>query len=346
MPAHIVHGDSFLTIRAITEIKRKAGLSDLMESNQQQLRASDTDPEDVINACNTIAFLDNARVITVEGVLTTAERGKGGSKSKTRRRRNQPRTGWEQLADAIPNMPDTTMLILLDEKVSASNSLLKEISQHCEIHAETAPTGTQLRRWITNNAKEKKASIRDDAARTLEEVIGPDLWTLDREIEKLSIYADGENIRKQDVELMVPQAREANLFNALDAMTEGRTGSALQMITRLMEDGSEPIPLLAMVTRQIRLMALAKDFTKNGIPQSEWGPAMGTNSNFVISKSASQARNFQLHEIKRMYHLTLEADLKVKQGRLDANMALEILVTQISTRQSAQKRWKDRAEWA
>ena len=346
MPAHIIHGDNFLTIRAITEIQRKAGLSDLMQSNQQQLHASSTDPQDVINACNTIAFLDNARLIIVEGVLTTAERGQGSPKGRTRRRRNQPRTGWDQLADAIPDMPDTTMLILIDEKVSASNSLLKELSQCCEVHAETAPTGAQLRRWISNNAKEKDATIRDDAVRTLEEVIGPDLWALDREIEKLSIYADGETIRKQDVEVMVPQARDANLFNALDAMTEGRTGSALQMMTRLMEDGSQPVQLMTMVNRQFRLIALAKDFIQRGTPQSEWGPAMGTNSDFVIRKSASQARHFQTHEIKRIYHLILEADLKIKQGRLDANIALEILVTQIATRQSAPKRWKDRNEWA
>ena len=122
------------------------------------------------------------------------------------------------------------------------------------------------------------------------DLVGGDLWTLDQELEKLSLYAAGREIGEQDVRLMVSQVREASIFEAVDAMIDGRSQVALRLLAQLRDDGREPQYIIAMVERQLRLLALAQDSIERRLPQNELKRALGTSSDFVVRKTMDQAR--------------------------------------------------------
>jgi len=50
---------------------------------------------------------------------------------------------------------------------------------------------------------------------------------------------------------------------------------------------------------------------------------------FVIKKSLWQARKFSLEELKRIYRKIFQIDLNIKTGRLDPQIALDLLITEI-----------------
>jgi DNA polymerase-3 subunit delta len=97
-----------------------------------------------------------------------------------------------------------------------------------------------------------------------------------------------------------------------------------------MKDGSEPLGIMGMINRQLRLMALARDLTEQGIPQSQWEKSWGFTSEFVARKTAAQARRRTKAQLDLMYDLALEADLSVKKGRNDPEHAVEILTAQLA----------------
>ena len=81
-----------------------------------------------------------------------------------------------------------------------------------------------------------------------------------------------------------------------------------------------------MIERQLRLLALARDSIDRGLPQSELKGRLGTSSDFVVRKTAEQARNHSMPEIIWQYNRLLETDLAIKRGRLEPHLALELLV--------------------
>ena len=83
--------------------------------------------------------------------------------------------------------------------------------------------------------------------------------------------------------------------------------------------------IIGMVERQLRLLALAWDSMDKGVPQRELGSRLGVTSDFVVRKTVDQARRHSWPDIVWRYNRLLEADLAIKQGRLEPDLALELL---------------------
>ena len=347
MPAHIVYGDSFLVAEQVRNIKAAAGAGDLMDSNRHRITAAQARPDELVGICNSLPFLDTLRLVELEGALATQESaaaagGRGGSRnsgnssgnaraSSRRRGASAGRTGWGMLADAVPQLPDSTLLILIDGAISDRNPLLRALAEHSRVHKQAAPSGNSLNQWVKNRSESKGAAITPPAIQAITEMVGNDLWTLDRELEKLSLYAAGRAITDRDIRAVVPYAQEANIFAAVDSIMAGNPGEALRLLTRLMQDGREPLYIIAMIERQLRLLALACDLAGRGVAQPELGRRMGTNSDFVVGKTLGQARRTNLDAIARMYRRVLKSDLDIKTGRLEPAVSLELLVADLTT---------------
>lgn len=329
MPAHVIYGDSFLVAERLRQVKVEAGAADLMDSNRHVVSAGQVRPDEVLAMCNSLPFLDTMRLVEIEGVLATQQVSGGGRRSG---RRSATATGaWAHLADAVPALPDTTVLIFVDGDVQENNPLLRSLSEHCAVYREATPNAQALLQWIKQQAEDKGSSITPPAMQVLAELVGGDLWTIDRELEKLSLYATGRSITDADVRAMVPYAQEANIFAAVDSIMDGRPGPALRSVMQLMEDGQEPLYIIAMIERQLRLIALARDLTDRGVAQPDLGRRMGTNSDFVVRKTLGQARRMTLTQIRSRYRRVLESDLAIKQGRLEPALSLQLLVADLAT---------------
>ena len=330
MPVYLLYGDSFLVPRRLDQLINESGASDVLEANRHRLVGAQTKPGELLSMCNALPFMDDYRLVVVEGLLGTAEsqgRGRrrglsGGSKSADSTNSGQ----WQALGAAIPQMPDTTILMFIDGPLGANNPLLRMLKPAAQVEELSAPNGEALARWVKSTAEAKGSSISPTAIRSITDLVGSDLWTLEQELEKLVLYCPEREIQEADVGAMVSQVREASIFAAVDAMIDGRPGVALRLLHQLKEDGREAPYIISMVERQLRLLALARDSMDRGAPQSELRGRLGTSSDFVVRKTAEQARRHSMPEIIWRYNRLLETDLAIKRGKLEPNLALELLV--------------------
>lgn len=329
MPVHLLHGDSFLVPRRLDELIAEVGASDVLEANRHRLLGSQAKPGELLSMCSALPFMDDYRLVIVDGLLRTAEsqdRGRGRGRGSGSPSNLGVAGAWQALGDAIPQMPDTTVLVFTDGALGASNPLLRMLRPVSQVEELSAPTGEALARWVKSAVEAKGASISPSANRSITDLVGNDLWTLDQELEKLALYCSGREIQETDVGEMVSQVREANIFVAVDAMIDGRPGVALRLLHQLKEDGKEAPQIIGMVERQLRLLALARDAIDRGMPQSEMKGRLGTPSDFVVRKTSEQARRHSLPEIIWRYNRLLETDLAIKRGRMEPDLALELLV--------------------
>jgi DNA polymerase-3 subunit delta len=163
----------------------------------------------------------------------------------------------------------------------------------------------------------------------LAQMVGGNLWVMSGEIAKLALYASERCIGEEDVKTVVGYSQQANIFNMVDAVMESRVGAAQRAIQQLLQAGVAPFYLLYMLARQARLLVQVKDLARQGVPQYEIQTRLGLTADFVWRKTSEQAGRYSLAQLKRLYHCLLEADLSIKTGKYEPELALSILAAEL-----------------
>jgi DNA polymerase-3 subunit delta len=327
---HILYGEDDFTIKeSLAQIKIDCGGADLGEANINLLAGSRLTFNELLAACNTISFLAPKRLVIVEGLLSRFEqkskRGKGKTKSPELKE-------WESLAEL--NMPETTVLVLVEGKLSKSNPLFKKLAPIAEIK-ECVPLdlkGKDLPDWIRARVKANGGEITPRALGLLISFIGNNLWILSNEIEKLCLYTGDRHIEEAEVNLMVSQARETNIFHLVDAIVQRNHRMASRMLHQHLNEGAAPPYLLFMITNEFRLLIQAKKLSSQRLPIKDIGSRIGEFKDWKVEKMLRQAQGYSIARLGRTYHKLLETDLFIKTGVMEGETALDLLIADLCKR--------------
>jgi DNA polymerase-3 subunit delta len=326
---YILYGqDDFSLNQAVGKIKADLGDREMVVANTTNLDGQRLTLGELRNKCDTAPFLCSHRLVIVGGLLGRFE----AKQSKSRSRKGKSGNGlgeWEGLASYVKQMPETTVLMLVDEEVKGNNPLLQKLSLLTEVRAFPLLRGGNLKSWIRQRVKAEGGDITNQAVNLLAELIGGDLWAMDGEIQKLLLYSQERPISEDDVRQLVTCIQEANIFALVDAVAEGRTELAQRMLHRLYDEGVPPTYVLIMITRQFRLIAQARDLGK-GLSRLQIQDRLGLKSSYGLDKTLSQAKLYDFEGVKRAYDKLMETDLAIKTGRYSDKLALELLVTELA----------------
>ena len=343
MPVHLICGDNFLVSQALKELQGQVAPPETVEFNSHRLPGAQIDLGQLRAVCDAVPFLAQHRLVVVEGLLSlsgTRPGRRGAAAPSARRASTSGGPGdpgrWAELPEYIrQDMPPTTLLVFLEDALPRGSTLLEKLKDVIQVEEHPTPYGEALARWIRNRVAEKGAQITPGAIRLLSQMVGGNLWAVDNELEKLALYAGDRAIEEGDIGLLTSQAREPTIFSAVDALLEGRSTAALKMMLRLRDDGAELPYLVAMIARQLRLVTLARDLMDAGHGGAELGGRLGISRDFVLKKTVEQARKHSRDTLRWLYGKLLEADLAVKQGKLDQDLALQLLAASSEARPAA-----------
>jgi DNA polymerase-3 subunit delta len=326
---YILYGqDSFSLNQAVDKIRADLGDRETVAANTTNLEGRRLTLGELSNKCHTAPFLCSHRLVIVEGLLGRFDAKQG--KSRSRKGKSGNGLGeWEGFDSCIQQMPETTVLMLVDEGLKGNNPLLRQISSLAEVRAFPLLRGRDLKAWIRQRVKEEGGDIIPQAVDLLAELIGGDLWAMDGEIQKLLIHNQDRPISEDDVRQLASCVQEASIFALVDAVAEGRTEPAQRMLHRLYDEGVPPTYLLTMITRQFRLIAQAGGLGK-GLSRLQIQDRLGLKSSYALDKTLTQAKLYDFEGVKRAYGKLLETDLAIKTGQYGDKLALELLVTELA----------------
>jgi DNA polymerase-3 subunit delta len=335
----ILHGDNDFGIdESVRELRASLG-EDVAESNTIEFEGRNFKPGEVEAAARTVPFLADRRLVLVRGLLrrldtTNAMRGRGGAAAA-----QMSTSGWDKFGEMLVGLPDTTELAFVDTFPTGPNGKLKDnggairalkSSDALNISVFSNPRGRAVGDWIRARVVSEGVQASPSAIARLNDLVGPNLRLLDQEIRKLSLYVGDRVIQSDDVEIMVAPAREANIFAAVDAILERRPGMAMRALYQLLDDGASVQYILTMLTRQTRMLILARHLRERGVDEGEIGNRIGLRAAFALRKTLEQAVRFS-HEYLAEAHRSLgEADLSYKSGQVRDRVALEMVVARLS----------------
>jgi DNA polymerase-3 subunit delta len=152
------------------------------------------------------------------------------------------------------------------------------------------------------------------------------------EVDKLVLYASGRRIEEADVKSVVSHAREESVFTLVDAVLEFRGAAAQEALQQLLHQGAAPVQLLAMIARQVRIIFLVREMRARGRSRGDIQTRLGLTSDFLVRKAWEQSEKYSPARLRELYHRLLETDVSIKTGRMEGEIALDVLVAELGQR--------------
>ncbi len=326
---HLIYGEDSVGVEeALAELMGSAGPDDLRDVNTTRFQDDRLTPEQVAAAAFTVPFMAERRVVVVKGLLGRFERRRARGRSNGQG--DDALGGWSQFADQLQTMPPTTELAFADGGLSRSNPLLRKLAPIAQVREFQLPRDREMPGWITRRASAIGVEIDLRASAVLADAVGRQPRLIDSELRKLALRANGGAITVEDVREMVAYVREANIFQAVDAVIDGRSAVALRLVRRVMEDGNPASYILTMLARQVRLLLLAKDLGSRGVSREEIGGRLRL-SGWVLNKTLQQERRISFERLRYVHDRLVETDLALKTKPIEDQLAIEILIAELCT---------------
>jgi len=242
----------------------------------------------------------------------------------------------EKISAEIEKFAKSEEVILFYEEEIKKDKFFQTLKKFSEYQEFQLLDGERLKNWVKKEFKKYQAKIDSAVLEKLIEFVGNDLWQMANEIKKLVAYKTGHNqittvtklcpeIEREDVELLVKSKIETDIFKTIDAIAAKNKKRALKLLKAHLEKGDSPFYLFSMINFQFRNLLIIKDLIEKNL-----SPYSFTNLHpYVIKKSISLLGKFSFSELKKIYQKIFEVDLDIKTGKIEPEMALDLLITEI-----------------
>ena len=319
-PVYLVHGEeAFLKEEAVRRI-REAVLAEDADSaswNLTVLEGGGTSLPEILDAARTLPMLAPRRLIWVK----EAEKLRDSEMAVLR----------EYLQ--APVSCACIIFTTASGKADFRRALFKTLQVSATVLECQPLRGSSVHRWIQDRVKDLGAEIDPEGLTLLEMQAGPELLRLDQELKKvLDFIAPRRQITSQALGETLGTAAAGSVFEWVDQAGAGETGDAIRLLRGLAAEGEEPVRLLFLLTRHLRMLILGQSLLKAGQRGKDLASALGFPPYpFLIEKMQRQIQRFPPGAGDRVLRRLLEADRALKSGSGKPQAVLEKLMLDLAS---------------
>ena len=233
--------------------------------------------------------------------------------------------GFEKLDDnrlfqayaQAPN-PHAVVMLLCNAKPNVSAHPYRALKEHA-VWAHFEPLKpAALPGWVEKRFRARKVETEAGAAAVLAEMSGPDLRSLQTEVDKLAVYVgERQRVTRDDVLRAAGHSAEQNPFELQDALGRGDLPQALAIADALLAKAGnragEAIRIVALLAAHLTKLWKLTGCLAAGVPEREWTRQTGIPP-FFLRDYVPPATRYGEHGIRRALGALLAADLELKGG--------------------------------
>lgn len=231
--------------------------------------------------------------------------------------------------------PSSTIIFIADE-FDKRRKVAKLFIEYATVVEFSELADDELAKWARDRVREAGSEIDERALRLLIALVGPDVRRLSMEIAKLSTSALPDKVISAElIETLVANSREISNFDFTDHLFSGRKAEALKTLEKILNDGSEPLALLGLISYNVRRLLMAKEAMAAGADRGE----VARIAKLRYSDQEGFLATARRTDRKRLEHairLLAKTDLAIKTsigggGPQGARLQIEMLVAELAS---------------
>jgi DNA polymerase-3 subunit delta len=305
-PAYLFVGsERFFVERAVSELRR-AVLGEQPDAfNEEIYYGKSASIDRVIESARTLPMLARTRFVLVRGIDGLRD------------------TDLDRLAGYLEQPVASCCLVLTAEKIDGRTRLAR-IAKKGGFWVDAGPLRpSALRGFAVSEAESRGHRISSDAVSWLVDAIGNDLSAIDDALERLSLYVgEGKGI---DLEAV----RVDSIWALVDAVSMRDSKGFLKAAASLLSHGEPPLRILAMIARQLRMVARMRHALQSGLSPEQAAAEAGAPP-FKARELAVAARRFRNADLGAAFQVLAETDLALKSSRRPPETVLQGALVELS----------------
>ncbi len=309
---YLLYGDEFYLLRRCVASLKKAVLGD--DGSDVNFSAFDGssgyDVNELKEICQTLPFFADRRLVIVE---------------------NSGLFGGDSGFDAfIPQIPDTTVLIMVEHSADKKTKLYKAIKEGGYICEFTTPTPEQAVEFCAGYLGKAGKRISKDDCVYFVNGVGGDLYNVSTELDKLIDYTgSSDTVRRADIDAICSMQIENKIFDIVDMLMTGNFKGALRIYHDLISLREQPMGILRfIVARYLKLLGI-RDELNRGRAVTEAAAELKM-PDWLFKKEKAKLKDFPSSKIIRAIELCTETENLIKTGDIADSAGMEILLANLS----------------
>jgi len=305
----LVGAERFLVERAIG-LLRKATLGDSPAGfNDEVFHGQGLTARAVSQAARTLPMFAKARFVLVRDVDGAAP------------------AELDALAGYVAEPSPSTCAVMTAEKIDQRTRFAKAAKSAGAWVDATPMRAGAVRGFAVSEARARGHALGSDASDSLVDAVGTDLAALDDALERLSLYVgQGKPIDADAVTHCIARVRVDTIWSLVDAVGMRDRRTALRTVSSLLADREPPLRILAMVARQLRIVARMRDALASGLKPPDAAKVAGAPP-FKAQELATSAKRFSAADLHAAFRTLADADYALKgSGRPPGTVLEQALV--------------------
>lgn len=313
-PLYFVYGEeTFMFDEALKTLKIKALEQGAADFNYDCFFAGDASASHVRDTAEMLPMMSPKRVVVYKNIEEVKEKE------------------WEVLFPILENPVESTVLILVAEKVDKRKKFFKKISENGIVVEMKRPYENQMPMWVEYIAQKNDVEISREAVQMMIQFVGNNLSEIQNEMGKLrSFIGERNKIEAEDVLKSVSHSRIENVFDLANAIGRADRAQALTCLAHLLEQGQNEVGALAMISRHIRILATLNEGQKEGLTGMRLSARAGIPQ-FFLKDYMDQARTWSEQKIRKTMHALHDTDKAMKSSPVSAHIWLENFIINVAT---------------
>ena len=265
------------------------------------------DPDEIFQTATTLPFFADRRVVVI---LDSGYFKKGN----------------DTILSLCEQLPSETVLIFSETEVDKRGKLYKQLVKQGTVAEFSTPDERTLLVWLKSLFKEDDLTVEDAALYKLLSSVGMDMLALSSEAEKLKCYAlEKGNVTVEDVEKVCVSEAEDKIFEMTDALSARDRTKVMQAYEELLMLREPMMRILALITRQYRILVKCSFAAGNNTPYGEIASFVGV-APFFVKKYLGMAEKYTEQQLLACLERCQTADSNIKTGKQGDRMAVETLI--------------------
>lgn len=279
--------------------------------------AKETEPQKVIDACNTMPLMAPYKV-----VFLNDRESKEDKKDTKELTAGQGKNSLNTLIlNYLKEPNNTTILVVNTNENSSLYNKLKTAAAMVDCNKLDSLT---LKKIILNECKKKKIQINDPEIIKLIDICGGYLGNIKSELFKLASVCDSV-ITMNDIDNNCQKNLEYSVFELSESLSNKNTERALSTLDDMLSSPKNQPLILPLISSHFRRLFMVATSTESNINKAS---KLGVKE-YAVQKAEAQARKFSKKKLMDITKLINESEFMVKSGKAALKDTLYYIVLYI-----------------
>ena len=311
--------DEELIKSSIDPIIKKVLDKDFLDLNFIKIDGLTSTFDEIENACETLPFFGDKKVVLVYRANFLKDKpDKEGAKTYT------------EILKYIKDLPQHTILImyyLFNDKrdTPKKNKKLSTLDKYVRVvHCDKLKKDKYYKK-IEDIFKENGRTIGKVQLKYFADKVQNNFDIIKREIDKLDCYALGRELTKEDIDKLIPNKSEDDIFDLVEYISLRKVEKAIDLLDELLFKADQHMLIISSIGNHFKRLYEIKAYLLKG-KKLEFFISKYRLPQFVCEKLMNQASKFSLKQLNQLIKVCINTEIKLKSSTTDKQMEMELML--------------------